>query len=398
MKKTTLLVALLLGAISFGQTTVFSDDFNRPMVSSPTVFYSTSAYLNNKTLSTNTTPAKAQTTTMMPAGSSGGSAAVTLPNEALNLLQGSTTPTELGAVFTSAPLTSFGTAFNATLGDNTGIVTWTINLKTNRGTATGSGLSGFANDGTGVTNYGMAVVLAASESNFMNGTGYALCFNQLSASETNIVSLRKFATGVNTSSTTTTSMTPFINEVTGTGAPKTLANRYNFASAKVEYNPQTNEWSLFLRDDGLTAWSDPTVDPATGYKQIGVTTVDNTYTEAANTHFGYFFKHGVSNVNQNQAFFDNFKVVVGPVLSSESFELSNLEMYPNPTKRNFTISNKFAISNVTITNLLGQKVKEVNFDNETLNTTINIEDLQASTYLVKVTSEGKSKTIKLVKN
>jgi hypothetical protein len=377
---------------AWSQTTVFSDDFNRTgTVVSPGpggVVYTTLALDNTKTPTSGGLDSKAEITDMMPNGGTGGSPAIgPLPSKCLNLLQGG--QLDNGSVQTSAPLSSFSAPFNTTLSSNTGIITWTVNMRTNRGTATANGLSGFSIDGAG-TNYGMAVVLAGSNSNLMLGTGYVLTFQQASSTLSNVVSLRRYDNGVNTA-TTGSSMTTFI-AIPTTSA---IALRYNFISVKVTYNPTTNEWSLFLRDDGSGAWGAPT----TTITQVGATTVDATYTATAMTHFGFFFKHGVSTPALNQAFFDNFKVVVGPnVLSNEEFDLAGLEMYPNPANNEFTVSYKSAISNIAITNLLGQIVKEFKMSSNTTTATLAIDDLPPATYLVKVTSEGNSKVTKFIKS
>jgi len=82
-------------------------------------------------------------------------------------------------------------------------------------------------------------------------------------------------------------------------------------------------------------------------------------------------------------------------LSTNSFDLNGFKAYPNPVKDIFKVSYTKNISNVSITNLVGQEVmsKKVN----ALQSDIDMSRLASGTYLVKVTSEGLTKTIKVIK-
>jgi len=84
-----------------------------------------------------------------------------------------------------------------------------------------------------------------------------------------------------------------------------------------------------------------------------------------------------------------------PALSTNSFDLKGFKAYPNPVKDIFKVSFTKNISNVSVTNLVGQEVlsKKVN----TLQSDVDMSALASGTYLVKVTSEGLTKTIKVIK-
>ena len=87
-------------------------------------------------------------------------------------------------------------------------------------------------------------------------------------------------------------------------------------------------------------------------------------------------------------------------LTSENFTHKNfLKAYPNPFTNQLTIESNEPIQKVEIYNLLGQKVKNILFNNPTENS-INIElsDLAQGNYIAKVTSESFINTIKLIKN
>ena len=398
------LVVLFTFSLSFGQTTVFEDNFNRADLSpggSPSVSYTTLSLLNDRTPQSSGTASYAQLVTSMPSGGSNSdnSPAFSLNDECLNLLQGGTA--ESGTIQITAPINAYSAPFNPVLNQNTQEIEWSFNVRTNRGNATGSGLSGFSLDGSG-TNYGIIAVLAASSTNLMEGnTGYAVTFHQLNSSSSNIVTLRRFADGAYSCSsgcpTNGSTMTTIIGTSTPNYSQTPLANRWNFVSVKVTYNPSNDEWNLYVKDDGdgTTLWSGASTLNSTNL--VG-TTIDNTYTSDTMTTFGFYFKHGVSNVNQNQAFFDNYKVVLNPTLSSENFDFVTTKLYPNPTNNQLTITSKTSFNSVEISNLLGQKIKEFQNTSKDTQLTIDVSDLQKATYILKLNSAEGIATTKFVKN
>jgi len=80
--------------------------------------------------------------------------------------------------------------------------------------------------------------------------------------------------------------------------------------------------------------------------------------------------------------------------SLNDFELYNLSYYPNPVNDVLHFSSNTTIENVTISNMIGQEINvSVSSDNENL----DLSSLPSGNYFVKVTIEGISKTIKVVK-
>lgn len=82
-------------------------------------------------------------------------------------------------------------------------------------------------------------------------------------------------------------------------------------------------------------------------------------------------------------------------LATTNFDGSNFVAYPNPVKDILTISNAQNIDNVQVINLLGQEVLT-----KTMNSNegqIDMSGLSQGAYLVRVTSENKVKTIKVIK-
>ncbi len=90
-----------------------------------------------------------------------------------------------------------------------------------------------------------------------------------------------------------------------------------------------------------------------------------------------------------------FAVVVSVVLGNDEFDSLNFSFYPNPTSSILNISYSKIISEIQVINLLGQEVIQKR-TNET-DVQIDLTTLAEATYFVKVTSEGKSKIIKVIK-
>lgn len=85
----------------------------------------------------------------------------------------------------------------------------------------------------------------------------------------------------------------------------------------------------------------------------------------------------------------------GPILSINQNSISGLNIFPNPvTNGTFNvITDANAVRNVVVYDVLGKQVLKVTVSN----TAINVANLNAGVYIVKVTEEGKTATRKLVK-
>ena len=89
---------------------------------------------------------------------------------------------------------------------------------------------------------------------------------------------------------------------------------------------------------------------------------------------------------------ENAGQVWNGTLSNDEFTSINFVMYPNPAKNEVTISGIENDANVVIYNMIGQKVSEHNFY-QTATIPVTFE---SGVYLVKVTSNDKTKTQKLI--
>lgn len=91
-----------------------------------------------------------------------------------------------------------------------------------------------------------------------------------------------------------------------------------------------------------------------------------------------------------------FAVTVTVTLGNDEFNSLNFTFYPNPTSSVLNISYSRTISDIQVINLLGQEVMTRKTNDSEVQ--IDLSPLADATYFVKVTSEGKSKIIKVIKS
>jgi len=190
-----------------------------------------------------------------------------------------------GWVMVSVPTTAFGAPYNPVLSANTGVITWTFNMRQIRTDPSGFDLS----------NYGVALILAGeTATNFSTGNGYAVVLGQSGA--TDAVRLVSYVTGLNPNSGLT-------DIIASNGALADIGAEY--LSIKVTYNPcNNNQWQLFVRNDGTTAFA----DPAVGTLTLQGTASNNLYT---NIPLNMMAAHWSAATTALQtAFFDNITVSV----------------------------------------------------------------------------------------
>jgi len=92
-----------------------------------------------------------------------------------------------------------------------------------------------------------------------------------------------------------------------------------------------------------------------------------------------------------------FDIVADASLSTTDFDqVEALTYYPNPVNNNLTLNAQKDIQNITVYNVLGQEV--IRSTPNTMNTEVNMSTLQSGAYFVKVTIEGFTETVKIIKN
>ncbi|MCE7926873.1 MAG: hypothetical protein DYG98_27880, partial [Haliscomenobacteraceae bacterium CHB4] len=262
-----LLCLMLGGNVAWGQVTVFSDDFS----TNTSATYTTSGAIG------------ASAWSILRSGDDWGGRRNTSPAQLELTNDVGATANAGGWVLASTPSSSFSAPYNTTLSSNTGIVTWTFNMRQIR-----TDPSGF-----GAANYGMAFILAGSSTTNNNtGNGYAVVLGQ--SGSTDPVRLARYSGGIQ--GTMTDIITSNTTGLTDFGA--------EYLSVKVTYTASTNTWELFLRNDGGAAFS----DPESGSLTSQGTAVDNTHTGAVLALMGAWWQ-GSTTASQT-AFFDNTKVTV----------------------------------------------------------------------------------------
>jgi len=88
--------------------------------------------------------------------------------------------------------------------------------------------------------------------------------------------------------------------------------------------------------------------------------------------------------------------VIEEDLSTGGFDTANFSAYPNPVKDVFNFAYSNTISDLVIYNLLGQQVLATK-PNATQGQ-VDMSSFPNGTYLVKVTADNQTKTIKVIKN
>ncbi|MEI7781747.1 MAG: fibronectin type III domain-containing protein, partial [Planctomycetota bacterium] len=252
--------------------TVYGDDFNRSsLTSGAPITYTTTQTSGN------------------------GTAAISS-----NMLQLSTAATSGVAGWVSVAATPSGNGWNSTLDSSTGVVTWTWNMRFAR---TGGTPSGFAS-----SNYGNAFVLASDNNEFANASakGYAVMFGNNGSPDT--FRLVAFNAGLRSDYTTAGSAAGNAL-IVGTGsafAVTTQSQSNDYYSFKTTYDPSSKQWSLYGRDDGSSAFADPTTGTFTSLGSFTESTA--IYRGTALGKVGALWSHSTAANNTSQ--FDNFKIDV----------------------------------------------------------------------------------------
>jgi hypothetical protein len=271
----------------FSQTTVFTDDFNSNLTS----------YISP---SQGGTPKATYTT---GTGSNGAISyrVWTAPEYGLQIAGSGTA----GNSFTYLDNSVFTHPYSSSAGlhASSGLISWYFN---------------FRNYGNS-SNYKSAIILACSSSDFnsASATGYAVYYNKTTARR---FSLAKFSAGV-----LGTSVTDVIPEL-GSDDLASATNQ-NYSSVKVTYDPATDNWSLYVRDDGSSFFTTPWT--GTTLAQHGSSVVDATYTTPSDNlkYSGFYYKYNTGTSGTYKATFDNFKVTQ-IATSAPTTQSSNLVFSP----------------------------------------------------------------------
>jgi hypothetical protein len=191
-----------------------------------------------------------------------------------------------GWVYAYQTLTNIG-SFDTTFANSGGPMSWTFNMQQIR-----------ANPAGFTTNsYGAAWIIGASSTLVATqGSGYALVLGNTGTPDP--LRFVSFTGGLQTIGAATTAL------ITATAPLDNPTN--SFMSIRLTYDPTSDLWELFGRNDGTSAFSDPNVGTLTSLGSV----TDDTYTGLALTSSGAYWQ-GSTGANQF-AQFDNASLEVVP--------------------------------------------------------------------------------------
>jgi hypothetical protein len=99
--------------------------------------------------------------------------------------------------------------------------------------------------------------------------------------------------------------------------------------------------------------------------------------------------------NLGDVYIDNIYLHKNTVLSSDSFSVSKVKLYPNPTSNVLNIESVGTIQNIAVYNVLGQEVMN-KLANETL-VSLDVSGLSAGIYTIKTVIDGTVSSTKFIK-
>lgn len=401
MKRILQLSILLAFVASYGQTTLFFDNFN------PVEYPNPDATANE---SFDGSPSNVSTAlytytgyNSAPAGwylaSNNGTSGVnciwssTAMAYTTNLsIQGSSTASPVsyrGTATIAVPMSSFHSGFNPVLKANSDVITWSFSMRNNR-TSQLTTLPTALRSGFGICT---GVILATNgaagvgiESTSSTANGYVVLLSGDGASAANGVSFGTFSGGlsydsVNNPTSTFTSLLKVGNVAIANGM-----------SVIVTYTPSSDTWTLKVRPDGSASLLDPEDTTTNSYVVSTPASVVNAdYTSTTNTNMMMYYNYN----GTNGAYLDNLKVKTNAtILGIAQNEIEGLKVYPNPVS-NGTLNISTANNDekeVAIYTILGQQVLQA----KTTSGVINVSNLTKGVYLLKITEDGKSETKKLI--
>jgi hypothetical protein len=103
----------------------------------------------------------------------------------------------------------------------------------------------------------------------------------------------------------------------------------------------------------------------------------------------------IISTNLGTVYYDNAYFHKNTVLSSDSFAVSNVKLYPNPTSSVLNIESEGTIQNVSIFNILGQEVIKKSTNESSIR--LDVSGLNEGVYVVKSTIDGKVSSTKFIK-
>jgi endoglucanase len=104
---------------------------------------------------------------------------------------------------------------------------------------------------------------------------------------------------------------------------------------------------------------------------------------------------GITTAMVDNVWYDNIYLHKNTILDTNSFEASNVKLYPNPATNVLNIEAAFNMERVAVYNLLGQEVISQTPNSEVV--VLDVASLQTGIYVVKTTIDGNESSTKFVK-
>lgn len=122
-----------------------------------------------------------------------------------------------------------------------------------------------------------------------------------------------------------------------------------------------------------------------------------TYTdiEPADTHLQYGFQVTGINANPDDEATLGSVVVGILILGTDNFDSNKISVYPNPVTNNMNINSEYIIKEISINNILGQRV--ISTFPDSFNYSADMSHLNSGVYFVTINTMDGNKTIKLIK-
>ncbi|PSG88098.1 fibronectin type III domain-containing protein [Aurantibacter aestuarii] len=161
-----------------------------------------------------------------------------------------------------------------------------------------------------------------------------------------------------------------------------------------------DEVMLLMTTDNGVSWTTLTTWNAGNQPSVnGTDYLADLSAVSGDVRFAFWGSDGITNDIEDYDFHVGaFTVDLLSALSTEEFNTNNLDFsyYPNPVSNELTINAATKLSSVSVINVLGQTVYSTTPN--TNKVMVNMSELNAGYYFVKVVSGNASKTIKVIKN
>ncbi|MFC6268432.1 T9SS type A sorting domain-containing protein [Frigoriflavimonas asaccharolytica] len=403
MKTKLLFIAAYAFATSaaFGQTTLFSDNFDKAGLPDPPASPSQNQGFSGAAGTTSTAISAVATYTGVNTslwkldsgnGTSGLNAIYTAGNSSYttNLSLQGTSSVTAGAATRATATVAVPVPFSGVLSSNAEKLTWSFALRTNRSsqlpqltTAFTPALTAASSTATSI-GFIVATNLAAGGDITTTGSGYAIIYSGGSGT-TNAYTFGSFTGGLNSQA----SFTPLLSVDNITAST-------NGCSIILSYTPSTNTWEMNVRQDLVTSLPDPQSSTANAYiASTPASVVNTTYTNLATTNMMLYYNYS----GTNGIYLDNLKVTSGSTTVPSVLGVSDvknasvLSIYPNPAREYFILESKKSINEIAIYNAEGRIVKSIS---NPKSNRVDISSLEKGYYVVKILSDKTESSKKLI--